>query len=502
LADSIPTPAAPNPDADRALPPDEGDAALRTRKLGLETQLLERQIRYWWLNLIPMLTIAGVVVTLFLGLLQINEGRRSRDDERFDKAVTRLGGLTASERLAGVAGLGLYLEPREKAQHRPALHFLINALAVEPDPTVRGELLDTLSRLTPTVISQDDLNDALERLRDRNRSLYSRQRDIFFAKLIHQTARATDPGNDETSLGQTSADDMASLRATAMAIAAMVRNGARTKDLSYIYCVACDFTGKTWDLMDPNFSKVADFAHWGAKETLELSGTDFDGAILKHSNFIGADLHDASFDGADLIQVNFAGADLSGAKLTDYRQGDYLMASMVTTGYAFQAPLPDFTCADLSRADFTGAVFLGIFGDGSNNAVYPILYRANLANAKLGKIRIFTVEIPTKYEPMPSFLPDTSLFKGFSQSGSYADINRNSSRKPVSVDEFWGSPSLRIREPVPQEDWMSLRLVFSELASARNLDQSDLPQGLKDFMSRNQKNLSNPNHPTPCTPKR
>jgi hypothetical protein len=116
------------------------------------------------------------------------------------------------------------------------------------------------------------LNDALERLRDRNRSLYARQRGLFVDKLIHGTAQLTDPGNDETSIGQASGEDLAPLRVTATAITTLVRNGAKTKDLSNIYCVGCNFTGKTWEMMNPNFPKVADFAHAEAADTLDLSG--------------------------------------------------------------------------------------------------------------------------------------------------------------------------------------------------------------------------------------
>jgi uncharacterized protein YjbI with pentapeptide repeats len=494
-------------------PPDDGgESELRRKKIGLETQLLTQQLkpRYWLLEIVKVivgaLTLAGVVVTLYLGLNQIEDARQSRDDERFEKAVARLGGSTATERLAGVAGLGLYLEPRQKARHRATLHratlhFLVNALAVEQDGTVRGELLDSLSQITPTVVGQEDLNDALERLRDRNRSLYARQRGIFMDKLIRGAAQPTDKGNNETYLGQASAEDLAALRATATAITSMVRNGARTKDLSNIYCVGCDFTGKTWEMMNPNFSKVADFAHADTADTLELSGTNFDGAILRDSNFIGADLRAASFDSADLIHVNFAGAELSDAKFTDYGHRDYFTSSMVTAGYAYPPPFPDFTCADLSGADFTGSVFLGIYGDGSNDAAYPILYQANLANAKFGKMWILTVsKVPPNYTPTPSDQVSSFLFQGSEQVGSTANI-RSRSGEPVIINEFWGSPSLQIREPVPSGYSMSVRLVFSELASARNLDRSQLPQGLKDFILRNQKSFSIPNHPTPCTPK-
>jgi uncharacterized protein YjbI with pentapeptide repeats len=478
---------------------------LRRRKLRLETQLLIQQLRprIWCLEVakvvVGAITIFSLIGTFLLGLKQIDEARQSRDDQRFDQAVARLSGSTATERLAGVAGLGLYLEPQQKAWHRATLRFLMNALALEQDPTVRGELLDSVSNLRPPSISQDDLNDALQTLRDRNRALYARQRGLYADKIIHGTAHLTDPGDDETGVGQASDEDLAPLRATATAITALVRNGARSKDLSNIYCVRCDFTGKTWEMTNPNFPTVADFAH--ATDTLDLSGTDFEGAILKGSNFIGVDLHGASFDSADLLNVNFAGADLAGAKFTDYGHHDYAAASMEATGHAYPPSFPDFTCADLSGADFTGSVFFGIYGDHANDFAHPILYRANLAGAKLGKMWVFTVaQVPPNYSPTPFEQVSSFLFEGYSQVGSYTNLKARSGQ-PVIVSEFWGLPGLNIKEPVPPDYWLSTLLVFSELASVRNLDQSELPQGLKDFISRNQKAFSSPNHPTPCTPK-
>jgi hypothetical protein len=128
-------------------PTADGEGNLRKRKLRLETKLLVRQLRpaYQCLEIAKGvasgLTLVGIVVTLYLGLQQINEVHRSNEDERFDKAVARLAGSTPTERLAGVVGLGLYLEPQEKSRHQATLRFFVNALAVEPDPIVRGELI-------------------------------------------------------------------------------------------------------------------------------------------------------------------------------------------------------------------------------------------------------------------------------------------------------------------------------------------------------------------------
>lgn len=488
-----------------ATPPadDDHNQKLETKKLDLETKLLEKQWKFWWLEIaktvVGAIGLAGVVVTLILGLLNLQEARQSHDDERFDKAVSRLGSSNPSERLAGVGGLWLFLESKEETRHRATLRFLINALAVEQDATVRGELLDSFSRITPKVVSQNDLNDALEQLRDRNRTLYARQRAIFLEKWTRGIAKLTD--TDETYVGDASEENLAPLRATAAGITAMVRNGARVQDLSNIYCVGCDFTGKTWEMMNPNFSKVADFAHADAADIVKLSATNFSGAILRDSNFIGADLHGASFDSADVLHVNFAGADLAEATFTDYGHRDYVAARIMTAGSAYAPVLPDFTCADLSGADFTGSVFLGIFGDRSNDTVSPILYQANLTNAKLGKMWILTAsQVPPDYKPTPPEEVNSYLFRGFAQAGSISNA-KSRTGEPVVIHEFWGLPSLQIKEPVPEEYWISARLVFSELASARNLDRSELPQGLKEFILRNQRFFSNPNHPTPCVPK-
>ncbi len=192
----------------------------------------------------------ALVLSFWLGMRQLRESRQSSDDERFDRAVARLAGSTPTERLSGVAGLGLYLEPQQPAWHRATLRFLVNALAVEQDQTVRGELLDRLSELTPRIVARDDLNDALERLRDRNRSLYH--------------------------VGELSQDELARLHATAIAITALVRNGARTRDLSKIDCVGCDFTGKLWEMMNPNFPKRRPTSPMRAQQTL----LTFPGPIL------------------------------------------------------------------------------------------------------------------------------------------------------------------------------------------------------------------------------
>jgi uncharacterized protein YjbI with pentapeptide repeats len=485
----------------------DAEAELRKTKLELETKLLSQQLqpKYWRLEVAKAvagsLAIFGVIVTLYLGVSQLGETRRSNDDERFDRAVARLASSTPTERLAGVVGLGLYLEPRQKPRHRATLRFLVNALAAEQDPVVRGELLDRLSQLTLAQVSQDDLNDALERLRDRNISLYGRLHAAFMYQVLHGTAHLSDKGNDETEVGAASEDDLAPLRGTASALTTLIRNGARAKNLSGIYCVRCDFSGKVWDMTNPEFSNVADFAHADPTKALDLSGTDFHGAILRNANFLGANLRETSFDGADLTGTNFAGADLSNAKLTDFGRSHYIIQGMETSGHLYGGMFPDFTCADLSGADFSGSILFAIYGSSPPNPAYAILHNANLANAKFGQMDVLTAtRVPPNYNPTPPERMSAFLFEGYRQAGEFSDI-RDWDEQPNIVEVFWGSPQLRIKEPIPADYRLGIQLVFSNLASARNLDKSELPQGMKDFISRNKKSLAQSPHPTPCTPK-
>ncbi len=144
------------------------------------------------------------------------------------------------------------------------------------------------------------MNETLERLRDQNRSLLALRKD---------PSLATAKGNDETGMGQLSQEDLAPLRATATAIAVLIRHGAVTQDLSEIYCESCDFSGKTLDMSRPDYANTANFAQWHGAD---LSETDFHNAILKNANFTGLFLRGASFDSADLIRAKFAGADCRG----------------------------------------------------------------------------------------------------------------------------------------------------------------------------------------------
>jgi uncharacterized protein YjbI with pentapeptide repeats len=497
-------PADDNPVPPPQVTPQESSPAIGTnedlslRKLQLETLELEQKTSGWSRFLEFLKAAAGIaaLAALFVGFLQLRDARRSRDDERFDRAVSRLGSASATERLSGVAGLELFLEPGHSERHRATLRFLVNALSSEKDANVSASIVSSLSRLRPSQVRLGDLNDALEALRDRNRTLYAQHRTV-------DRVFPTDDWDETYVVRPSSSDELTPLRATAAAMTAMIRNRVKITDLSGIYCVKCDFTGKTWEMMNPNFANVADFANADPATTLDLSGIDFDGAILKGSNFIGVDLRGASFDSADILGVNFAGANLADAKFTDYGHREYFTTSMAIAGQAYPPAFPDFTCADLSGADFTGSVFFGVYGVRQNDSdvAYPILHLANLSNTKLSKMWVYTVSPQLlSANPTPPEIVNSFLFSGSAQAGQFQKI-MDSSGTPAIVTVFWGLPSLQMKEPVPSEFKLSVTLAFSNLASARNVQQSQLQQALKNFISRNEKDFSNSPHPTPCTPK-
>lgn len=110
------------------------DTELPIRKLKLETEILARQLkpRYFLLEVAKAIAgpvaVLGLMWTIVVGISQQGALQQSKEDERFDKAVTRLAGPSPTERLTGLAGLQLFLEPEYKSHHRGTLSFLVNAL--------------------------------------------------------------------------------------------------------------------------------------------------------------------------------------------------------------------------------------------------------------------------------------------------------------------------------------------------------------------------------------
>src|SRR5262249_42924818 len=104
------------------------------------------------------------------GVTQMNQTQNAQDQDRFDKAITRLGSSSASERLTGAAGLSLFLSADQQSRHGATLRFLATALVVEKEPTVRQAILDTFSHIDPAVVPNAAREEGLRTLLDLNRS--------------------------------------------------------------------------------------------------------------------------------------------------------------------------------------------------------------------------------------------------------------------------------------------------------------------------------------------
>jgi Pentapeptide repeats (8 copies) len=251
----------------------------------------------WLKGAAGVAAVVGLFATVIYNSAQLAQIRESRDEERFDKAVSRLGSQSPSERLAGLSGLQLFLGPAQRDKHQAALLFLANGVAIEKDPIVRGAMLDIFASLRQYQFEQQVLNETLAVERDRNRGILKSFQARFQTRLKDGSATIFDEGNDETGIGTLAPDDLAPLQATAATIASLIRNGAHVKDLSDIYCTYCGFSS--------------------SDGSVNLSDVNFDRSFLRKASFVKANLENASFDGADLIQTDFTGANMRRAKLTD-----------------------------------------------------------------------------------------------------------------------------------------------------------------------------------------
>lgn len=341
----------------------------KLEKLSLEIDALRREASAGsrWLELAKAATgpvaVLGLVVSAVLGAAQLRIATEARLEDRYQREVTHLGSKQTSERLTGVAGLSLILkDPSEAARRRvEAATFLVNALAVEQDATVRAALVGALMVLPGTPEGNSLVPAALRLLVDRNRDLTS---------LHDFTPEELTPAGFEKSSA------LGPVAGTSQLIAAFIRSGGslfplpmsvepskvpRGMDLSHISCVGCDFSR--------------------GDRAVDLSYVDFSGAILTAANFSGAILRDAKFVDSLLMGTSFVGADLHGADLRPSWRGQpidmrHRLSRPTASGRRLEERsvaifdrywdgdggeryFPDFACADLRNAQLAGRVLLG-----------------------------------------------------------------------------------------------------------------------------------------------
>lgn len=447
---------------------------LEIKKLRFETSTARYLEVFKGLGVV--VTSLGIVGTILLGISQLRQTQLSRDDERFEREISRLGSPQATERLTGLAGIQQFLRAEDATRQENALRYLINAAVIEKDDTVRGAMLDLLNAIPSMKLKHSALDEGLVAARDRNRAVLKRLVGQFWKQQDAANKRLVDPLFTEVPIGNPTAEERAPLEASAQAVAALVRAGAQASDLSGIYCVECKFS----TLDSPS----------------KLPETKFDNSWLRRADFSGANLKMASFQNSDLILANFTSANLESAKLTAEVQLEPAgVAAGVHSGQLASAWGANFACSNLSFADFSGRTVFSLIYE---NPTYggnmrDEFYNANLEGTKLKKLRIL-VATPESKTPKGDSLPFLREELSPTNSATFSSIEKavayfSEGTYSLWIGELAGSEELKSLNGPYRRD---LYLTFSSIRSARNWEKAELPDPIKSFIALNDSSLAKP----------
>lgn len=367
-------------------------------KLKSETAAIDKQQSMWGQAIEWAKALAGVaaVVTVIVALFslrfsasrwqdELEQSRQVKAQEQIAKAFENLSTESVAKRLSGLASVRAFLTERNDLHHRLILDVSVSLLAVEKERQVRDSMVSMLKGLDTSIVSKRALDSALIVLVDASRTLVNRE-NLYLNRYIF--SRSLPPNSNE-----------AIAKSVGDAIVTLLRLGGQARDLSGIYCVQCDFTN------------------------LVLPQINFSNSILYLSDFSNATLSDANFNGADLEHTNFRTADLQGATLTltkDQIRGHYLpsyVSGIFRRGEGSQILMhgPDFSCADLRKADFSGHPVFGFASTKAglaNGAPALILVPASfvgvdLEGTKFGEAKMFGARSENEILPWPTDGPDS-----------------------------------------------------------------------------------------------
>jgi hypothetical protein len=395
-------------------------------KLGLEINGLQHRGIEWAKAATGPVAILGLIVSVVLGYLQFRTATEARFEERFQKDVAHLSSPTRIERLMGIAGLSQILANRSESQrHEAALSFLVNALAIEQEDTVRGAAVSALAQLDPGKKEQVPLvHTALELLVDRNRLLAGRHE--FSAEEL-------------TREGIENSAEAGPIVAIGKVLAGLIRRGAVVKhvNMADIACVGCDLSGPAVD----------------------LSGVDLRRSVLANADFSQAKLERAQLTDAILTGTKFFGADLRAAMLgaSDEVSARYRVSARTEVEKGL---FPDFSRADLSDAQFAGRVLLGKNSAGFQMDEAPLFEDADLGGVDLTSFRLLYLDhTPDFYDEL--FGQDWRI----SKPGLGLACDPPGSKVITCL--------LKLAEPVHQDEHRLTRLA-EELAKAKNVGKAKL----------------------------
>jgi len=464
----------------------EIDKQLERQKLELEIRKLKEEVKTNSLGfelfkaIAALATVLGIIFTFYLGLRTQHQAQLSRDDERFDKSLSRLAGSTPAERLTGIASIQQFLRSDAAERRESAMVQLINAAVVEHDPTVRSALLDIFNSLPELKLEKELLHTGLAAARDRNRATLKQLQNKFWNDHMNKPTRPVDPSYDESMIGIPSQEEKESLEASAELIASFVRAGAYASDLSAIYCVGCKFSTP----LTP----------------VRLEGTKFDGAILSRAVFSGAKLSGTSFHNASLLGTRFINADLRNAQITFDVPATppALLRGDMSGNLAGGSIGGNFACSDLSGANFAGTVLFQVVYNnpiwGGSNSEF---YGANLEGTNFSETQILVL-VPDEVVPAP---PNGMDFKMLPT--DLAPITWSQGSGPGQPTKYFNKGSYlawTLRwwdsgtgpKPIPMPYWPDLRAAMISLYAAKNLDKAKLPKELRSWMDQNKTQIEKP----------
>jgi uncharacterized protein YjbI with pentapeptide repeats len=416
---------------------------------------------------------------MYIAFSQRDDTRRAREDERFERAISRIGSTQVAERLTGIAGLEQFLKSKEPDRQAKSLQYLVNAAVIEPDVTVRSAIVDVFAGLEKSQTAPEALQIALISSRDRNRAILKRYVDDYFAKAVLVNNRLpSGPEYTEVPIGKLSAEQRAPLETTATIIAALIRAGGKVSDLTQICCVECKFS------LD--------------NKSVDLSGTKFDGSFLRRADFKNANLAGSSFHNSDLVQTWFTSANLHGSKLTaDIPVIPWQEMAGIAGDNLLLMFGANFACADLSEADFTGRpIFTFIY----NNPVIGSAQHDNFAKANLRRTKLtgfqFLLGVPAellKEAKDPAFFDIHGIFPVTTGQwgGPSQTIKASGGKgKDYVVWTVATNADFRFTGNIDTKAFWDVVLAFRQLHNARNLMEADMPVGLKSFIQANEKLFS------------
>lgn len=370
---------------------------LENEKLALESRILKRNSSrtHYAFETIKGFAVFGSILAAILVyssshrqittqqqqlITQTNEAQANREEERFERAVVRISEDTIEERLAGIAGLSLFLLSSTNEYYRSAAAaHLVDSLAVESAWEVQAAILDALQagvapRMEPatSAAGREQLVDSNARLRESVvAAVVGRNRE-----LARSIVADWDPGYGL----RAAAADLRAVRVTTPA--------ARAMSMA-TYLAELEDEGPPFAEPEEGIRvrllglarAVEMFISMGAFEFRNFSGIFcercvFSGSLLDNAVFDGAHLASADFSGANLAGASFAGADVSGAVFFDaILEGANLAGLRLTRALGsgdFSTGLPLFECAELTGADLTGLpvaaiVLKPVIAYGANN---------------------------------------------------------------------------------------------------------------------------------------